>query len=236
MATTTTKILELPEGSAPTDAVPVSFGLILYNGFQALDVFGPIDALNVLSLAYPIKLHIIAKSLDPVSTKTPQGFEHPGSAFSQSIVPTHTFDNAPKLDVLIIPGGLGNRPPEDVGSLLEYIRRVYPTVQYVITVCTGSYLLACTGILDGRTATTNKAGFRRVAEACPNVNWVGKARWVADGNIWTSSGVSAGLDVIFAWIEKVYGDGIAKKIANWLEYERHTDPNWDPFADLYGLK
>ena len=61
------------------------------------------------------------------------------------------------------------------------------------------------------------------------------ARWVVDGNIWTSSGVSAGIDCMLAFISEVYGEDVAKGIADGMEYERHTDPTWDPFADLYGL-
>ncbi|KAG2018776.1 hypothetical protein CC2G_008167 [Coprinopsis cinerea AmutBmut pab1-1] len=130
-------------------------------------------------------------------------------------------------------GGMGNRPPATMDSVINYIRQVYPRLQHLITVCTGSWLVAQAGILDGRKATTNKASFKRIAGLCPSVEWVGRARWVVDGNIWTSSGVTAGLDVIFAFIEKVYGEPVAKLLANWLEYERHTDSTWDPFAELY---
>lgn len=69
----------------------------------------------------------------------------------------------------------------------------------------------------------------------PEVEWVPRARWVADGNVWTSSGVSAGIDVTLAWIEEVYGEEKAQRIANGIEYSRHKDPNLDPFAELYGL-
>ncbi|KAH6892809.1 DJ-1/PfpI family protein [Coprinopsis sp. MPI-PUGE-AT-0042] len=221
-------IVERPPGAPPADSVPLNFGLVVYPGFQALDVFGPIDALNVLSMHYPTKLHIVAETLDPVSTKSPQNHECPGSAFSESIVPTHTFTDAPE-----VVGGTVR--PVDMSSAINYIRQVYPRLQYLITVCTGSWLAARAGVLDGKRATTNKASFKTIAGLCPQVNWVGHARWVVDGNIWTSSGVSAGLDVTFAFLEKVYGDGVAMSVANWLEYERHTDPSWDPFANLYGI-
>jgi transcriptional regulator GlxA family with amidase domain len=233
--TAMSSIVERPPGAPPADSVPLNFGLVVYPGFQALDVFGPIDALNVLSMHYPTKLYIVAETLDPVSTKTPQAFECPGSAFSESIVPTHTFADAPDVDILIVPGGMGNRAPVNMDCAINYIRQVYPRLQYLITVCTGSWLVARAGVLDGKRATTNKASYKKIAGLCPQVNWVGHARWVVDGNIWTSSGVSAGLDVTFAFLEKVYGDGVAASIANWLEYERHTDPSWDPFANLYGI-
>ncbi|KAF6752435.1 DJ-1/PfpI family protein [Ephemerocybe angulata] len=228
--------LELPASAQPADKVPLSFGLVLYPGFQALDVFGPLDALNVLSFLYPIKLYVLAETLDPVSTKSPQGLEHPGSAFSQSIVPTHTFDTAPKVDVLIVPGGVGNRPPNDIGSAIAYIRRVYPEAQYLFTVCTGSGMAAQAGVLDGKKATTNKAAFKRISGYRPQVEWVGKARWVVDGNAWTAAGVSAGIDAIFDFIKVVYGEDVASLIANFMEYERHLDPSWDPYAELHGVQ
>lgn len=232
----TQPFLQLPASAKPEDKVPLSYGLVLYPGFQALDVFGPLDALNVLSYLYPIKLYILAESLEPVSTKSPQGFEHPGSAFSQSIVPTHTFQDAPKIDVLIIPGGVGNRPPADLDSCLSYIEKVYPDLQYVFTICTGSGMLARTGVLDGRRATTNKKAFTRIVGYRPKVNWIGKARWVVDGNIWTAAGVSAGIDAIFDFISAVYGEGVASMIADFMEYERHLDPSWDPYAAQNGLE
>lgn len=69
----------------------------------------------------------------------------------------------------------------------------------------------------------------------PEVEWVPRARWVTDGNIWTSSGVSAGIDVTLAWIGSVFGEKKARRIADGLEYTRHEDSSWDPFAELYGL-
>jgi len=67
----------------------------------------------------------------------------------------------------------------------------------------------------------------------PKVKWVPQARWVVDGNIWSSSGISAGIDVTLAFIEKIYGKDNATSVANLMEYERHTDPNWDPFAAIF---
>jgi len=67
------------------------------------------------------------------------------------------------------------------------------------------------------------------------VEWVGKARWVVDGNIWTSSGVSAGIDLIYAWIAEVWGEETASLIADESEYERNKDPGNDRFAERWGV-
>jgi transcriptional regulator GlxA family with amidase domain len=118
-----------------------------------------------------------------------------------------------------------------------YIKSAFPKLRYLITVCTGSGLVARTGILDGRRATTNKRNFRWAQAQGPNVNWAPKARWVVDEQegkipVWTSSGVSAGIDVMFAFVKHVYGEDEASKLSQILEYSRNTDANEDPFAVL----
>lgn len=122
-----------------------------------------------------------------------------------------------------------------IAGAVEFIKKVYPSLKYLITVCNGSVLAALAGVLDGKRATTNKQLWKLNTEARKEVNWVARARWVVDGNIWTSSGVSAGIDVTFAFIGAVYGAEVADEVATMLEYERHTDPSWDPFAELAGL-
>ncbi|KAG9195581.1 hypothetical protein G6011_00702 [Alternaria panax] len=216
-----------------TDYKPVNFGIVVFPAFQALDVFGPLDALNLLSRTNQMNLHIIAASMDPVSTKL-LARQPAGSNFEQLILPTHTFETAPALDVLIVPGGQGTRAP-DVTCAVDFIKKTYPSLQYLITVCTGSGLAARAGVLDGKRATTNKLSWDATIALRQEVNWVHKARWVQDGNIWTSSGISAGIDVTFAWIEAVYGHDMARNIADRMEYIRATDSTNDPFADLYSL-
>ncbi|KAL4920204.1 class I glutamine amidotransferase-like protein [Aspergillus aurantiobrunneus] len=217
--------------SQPTN--PLRVGLLLFPGFQALDAFGPIDCLNVLSRTQTLTLSILSHTLDPVSTRSPFNPD----AIAQSVVPTHTFSNAPPLDVLLVPGGQGTRclDTDPIKSAIKFIADVHPSLKYLVTVCTGSGLVAQSGVLDGRRATTNKMGFAEVKRWRSQVDWVAKARWVVDGNIWTSSGVSAGIDVTLAWMEAVYGEEIATNIANWTEYRRSEEASEDPFAELYGL-
>lgn len=218
------------------ESTPVNYGIIVFPAFQALDVFGPLDALNMLSLSYSLDLSIIAESLNPVTTK-PQSslMNNMNSNFSESIVPTHTFDSPPEsLDVLIVPGGLGTRG-SNLNATIDYIAATYPSLQYLITVCTGATLAARAGVLDGKNATTNKKSWEWATSQGPNVNWISHARWVVDGNIYTTSGVSAGIDGVFAFMEAVYGANATETVANSMEYVRETNSSWDPFAELYGL-
>ncbi|KAL8747621.1 MAG: hypothetical protein Q9190_000512 [Brigantiaea leucoxantha] len=169
--------------------------------------------------------------MDPVSTQIDPPKK--STKFGQSIVPTHTLKDAPALDVLLVPGGLGTRNPDP--ALVDYISNTYPSLKYIISVCTGAGLLARAGVLKDKTATTNKKAFIETSQLGSDTTWLTHARWVEYGNVWTSSGVSAGIDVMYAWIEKVFGDDKAQEIANGSEYRRVKDWRDDPFADLYCL-
>ncbi|KAI0542736.1 ThiJ/PfpI family protein [Xylaria digitata] len=205
---------------------PTKFGVVLFPGFQALDVFGPLDALNNLSRMIPLEFTVLAVTLDPVNTEVP----NPGR-IGQSVVPTHTFDNCPKdLEVLLVPGGFGARDPAITAPIVEFLKRIFPQLRHLLTVCTGSAIVAQSGLLDGRRATSNKRSWEWATSQGPAVWWVREARWVADGNIWTSSGVSAGIDLMFAFIADQYGEETAKQLADIAEYVRNPDSSVDPFA------
>ncbi|KAI0883735.1 class I glutamine amidotransferase-like protein [Annulohypoxylon maeteangense] len=206
---------------------PTRFAVALYPGFQALDVFGPLDILNLLSKRTPLSLAILAPTLAPVSTRTPVS----GHTASQSVVPTHTYADSPSdIEVLLIPGGPGTRDPKYVGEVEDYVRKAFPNLRYLLTVCTGSAIAAHAGVLDGRRATSNKRAWDWATSQGPHVNWVPRARWVADGNIWTSSGISAGIDMMYAFVAEHFGEEVAGDLADVAEYVRNTDPDNDPFA------
>ncbi|KAI1755751.1 class I glutamine amidotransferase-like protein [Xylaria castorea] len=212
--------------SSETKSAPTKFGAVLFPGFQALDVFGPLDVLNNLSDSTPLEFIALAATLDPVNTKV----NGPGR-IGQSIVPTHTFDDCPEdLEVLLVPGGFGARDPAILTPVAEFVKRIFPKLRYLLTVCTGSAIVAQSGVLDGRRATSNKRSWEWATAQGPAVHWVRQARWVVDGNIWTSSGVSAGIDLTFAFIADQYGEEVAKQLADRAEYVRNTDSSSDPFA------
>jgi transcriptional regulator GlxA family with amidase domain len=210
--------------------------MVLFPGFQNIEVAGSIETLFSTSIQRPLNLTTIAYTLDPVSSLTPPQARI-GSTFSASLVPTHTFANPPTdLDVLFVPGGLGNRAlsAEHRAALLGYLRDVYPSLQYVLSICTGAGLLAQAGPLDGRNASTNKWAWYETVVHGPKTNWIAKARWIVDGNIYTSSGVAAGIDAAFAFVADVFGEDVAARAAQGLEYIRVMDPTNDPFAEVNG--
>jgi transcriptional regulator GlxA family with amidase domain len=135
------------------------------------------------------------------------------------------------LDVLLVPGGLGTRREVDNPALLGWLERRAATATYVTSVCTGAALLARAGLLDGRRATSNKRSWDWVVSQGPRVEWMRRARWVQDGRLWTSSGVSAGIDMTLELVATHVGREEAEAVAWRIEHAWHRDASYDPFAD-----
>ena len=234
---------------------PVHYGILLFPGFQALDVFGPLDVFNSLAMLYnyPMRLTNLAATPGSVPTHHPStstlvpANAHPLSHFSENLVVDRTLKeqlqiqnsvhnskrSEEAIDVLIVPGGVGTRG--DVAEEIEFVRDMYPTLKSVLSICTGATILARAGILDGRRATTNKRAYKWATGTGPNVDWAAKARWVVDGNIVTSSGISAGIDASYAFVALNYGEDIAESLADSAEYVRWMDPEHDPFSKRWNL-
>lgn len=171
-------------------APPKVFGVLIFDRFAALDAMGPLAYFNNLP---DVEIHLIHDTMSPV--RTGGDWPSPVHVAGQRYLPNYTMDNIPPLDVLLIPGGWGGRSLVDDRRWDEFIARVYPKLQFLLTVCTGTPFVARSGLLDHRRATTNKEDFRWVKTHGPKVDWVAEARWVVDGNIWTSSGTP-----IIQWI------------------------------------
>lgn len=200
---------------------PRTLGAVVFPGFQALDLWGPLEVFG--DCAPAVKPLLIGPVLEPIA-----------SAQGPRIIADVTFDIAPRIDLLLIPGG-HVQPQKSNRELLQWIQTRAEDAELVMTVCNGADLLAQTGLLDSRRATTNKALFRSISAAHPAVNWIPQARWVEDGKYVTSSGISAGIDMAFGVIARVAGPSVAAGLAVHLEYERHHDPTWDPFAAIHNL-
>jgi transcriptional regulator GlxA family with amidase domain len=199
-----------------------TLGVVLYPGFELLDVFGPLEAFGNVPGTIGVKM-VAAQAGPVVSAQGPRA------------VADHGFADAPKLDLLLIPGGIGTRDAIDDRGLLDWLATRSRSAEIVMSVCTGSALLARAGLLDGQRATTNKAFFQWVADQGPKVEWVRQARWVDAGKFVTSSGVSAGIDMALAVIARLAGRELADNLARMMEYQWHTDADVDPFAKVWGL-
>jgi transcriptional regulator GlxA family with amidase domain len=149
------------------------------------------------------------------------------------IVADCSLEETPPLDLLLAPGGLGVDAQCQNAPLLDWLRERAKVAEIVMSVCTGSALLAAAGLLDGRRATSNKRRFSLAVAHGPRVDWVKTARFVDDGDRVTSSGVSAGIDMSLHVIARLYGDETAQWVADVAEYawtDAQRDGGFDPFA------
>lgn len=199
-----------------------TLGVVLFPNFELLDVFGPLEAFGNLSGLF--KIIMVAERPGPVkSAQGPQVWADAGWA------------DCPPLNLLLVPGGIGTREEVNNRALLDWIAQRAADAEITASVCTGAALLARAGVLDGRRATTNKAWFQWVEEQGPTVQWVRSARWVDDGSVVTSSGVSAGMDMALHVIARLVSLETSENLARMMEYEWRNDPDEDPFARIWGL-
>lgn len=191
-------------------------GVVLYTGFELLDVTGPMEMWGNVPT---FRLHTVAEKAGPV-----------GSIQGAKIVADYSFEDCPKLDILMVPGGMGSLTELKNPRLLDFLKARSATAELTTSVCSGSALLAKAGVLDGHKATSNKLYFSLATMQSDKVEWVRQARWVDDGKFVTSSGVSAGIDMALHVVARLFDEAQAEKIAKVTEYVWHRDPNDDPFA------
>ena len=193
-----------------------SVGIVLYEGFEVLDAYGPIEMWGNVT---EFDLFTVAENKGPIR-----------SAQGVATVATYSFSDAPRIDILLVPGGIGTLTQLRNSKLIEFLQARHNETTWTTSVCTGSALLAKAGILDGLRATSNKAFFSIAKNESDKVQWQEVARWVEDGKVFTSSGVSAGTDMSLALVSKIFGLERARLLAKQLEYQWHEDKNVDPFA------
>jgi len=149
-----------------------------------------------------------------------------------SVAATRAYDDVIESDIILVPGGRGARRIVHDKVFLSRLRRWGEGASVIASVCTGAAILASAGLLDGCRATSNKRAFSWVKQFGYDVTWVSRARWVHDGNRWTSSGVMAGLDMTVALLVELYGQDRVKKVVDEIEYLPCNDADDDPFSSV----
>src|SRR5215472_12499745 len=178
-------------------------GFVIFPELTQLDFTGPQQVLARLPNS---AIHIIAKSATPVPSESGLG-----------LVPTHTFENCPQLDLICVPGGSAGvvRAMGDA-ELIDFVRRQSMTAKYVTSVCTGAFILGVAGLLKGRRATTHWA----FTELLPLVGATyEKARIVKDGNVITAGGVTSGIDFGLSVVAEIADETVAQTIQLGIEYD-----------------
>ena len=182
------------------------FGFLIFPGLEELDLVGPWEMVSSWSkYAHgPDSCIMVAEKPEPVIC-----------AKGMSLNPHLTFAACPRLDYLLVPGGEGTRREVDNKTLIQFVSDQAEHCQAVLSVCTGTFILERAGVLSTRRATTHWASLQSLRKR-GDVE-VAEDRIVRDGNIWTSLGVSAGIDLALAFIASVAGEDTAGKIqGNWV--------------------
>ncbi|KAJ7756092.1 class I glutamine amidotransferase-like protein [Mycena maculata] len=238
------------QSTSPPMPETLNIAVCISNEVTLSDFITPMEILSSINVAdhpilgpamgdvpYRIKIDYLAPTMEPVVST--QGLNSP------TLNPTLTYGEAlatgRQFDILWVPAGpmgdyapglgQGCIPKEEIAFIAQQARKA----KYVMSVCAGAVQLALAGVLAGKRATTNKAFYRAIVAATPkDIEWVPQARWIVDGNVWTSSGVAAGSDMALAFAEHLGGAKVARHIRGIIEIPEVTDKD-DPFAALHGL-
>lgn len=191
------------------------FSVVLFDDVELLDVAGPVEVLSKVD-----DFDVEMLSADGGSVTSSQGVR---------LGVDGDFSSATG-DVLFVPGGMGTRRLVEDDHFLAQLKAMAAGRQILMSVCTGSALLAVAGLLEGYTATSNKRAFDWATSFGENIEWRRSARWVHDRDRWTSSGVAAGTDMAAAFVADRYSEEFVSDIADAIELRLNLDADDDPFA------
>ena len=190
-------------------------GILVFPDVEVLDFCGPFEVLSTTRLTEPRKredespfdVRLVAEAGCPLR-----------ATGGLRVIPDHTFADAPQFDLLVVPGGWGTREEINNPRLIEWVRRQAAGAKLVASVCTGSFLSTKAGLLAGRRATTHWKSLDRMRDAFPDVTVDCHSHVVEDGTIFTSAGISAGIDLALRVVARVCGESVARGTAAHMEY------------------
>jgi|WetSurMetagenome_2_1015567.scaffolds.fasta_scaffold336421_2 putative intracellular protease/amidase len=189
--------------------------LLVFDDFETLDLFGPVEIFGQID-SFKLNYYSLQGGIVLSHQKV-------------SII-TNSINEADQKGILLIPGGQGTRTLINNAEFISHLNTLAKESIYCLTVCTGSALLAKTNILKGHRATSNKLAFDWVKSVDPEAEWIEEARWVVDGKFYTSSGISAGIDMALGFVTDLFGQATAQKIADHIEYVWNSDKTKDLFC------
>ncbi|WP_418185989.1 DJ-1/PfpI family protein [Aliarcobacter vitoriensis] len=190
-------------------------GIFIFDNIEVLDFSGPFEVLSVtrldedrrLETLSPFDVKLISITKEVVFTKG-----------NMKIIPDFDFETCPKLDILIVPGGIGTRKLMYDEKVLNFIKQKAKEVELLSSVCTGSLILASAKLLDGVNATTHWKSLDRMEEEFKKVKVCRDKHFVEDGNIISSAGISAGIDMALYIVKKYFGEEVSRSTAKHMEY------------------
>ncbi|MBO0770471.1 MAG: DJ-1/PfpI family protein [Actinobacteria bacterium] len=186
-----------------------SYGLLIFDGAEELDFAGPWEVFTMSSLLRDGTDTAVLISERAEAVRCGKGMR---------VLPDHTLDDHPPLDVLLVPGGMGTRREVSNSAITGWIAKTAASASWVTSVCTGTLLLHEAGPARGRRVATHHA-FEDTLQARGDVTVVRDARYVVDGNLVTSQGVSAGIDMALWLVGRIHGRGHARAVRRAIQYE-----------------
>ncbi len=195
----------------PTDDGRPAFNIafILFQDFEELDFVGPYEVMGMASKYIDQNWHVYSVAATP-EVRAFHGLR---------MLADHTFDDAPKPNLICVPGGFGTRPGMQDKALIDYIKRSGDGAEWVTSVCTGAMLLHTAGFLEGKRATTHWGAKKELRDLGGNTEIVEEGRWVHDGNVITAAGVSAGIDMALYLVGLLKSPEDARKVQAFMEYQ-----------------
>ncbi len=193
--------------------------VVLFDDVDTLDFTGPLEVLAITGQRatgpVPFTVTTVAeRKVPPITTRS-----------GLSITPYYSYKNAPRADILIVPGGLGARHERRNKATLDFIKEQAQHAELVLSVCTGALLLGAAGLLDGLHATTHHGALDELRETAPQCNIVSGRRYVDNGQIITSAGITAGIDMALHVVQRLLGADTARETATHMEYRWQPEPD-----------
>jgi len=186
-----------------------TIGLLIFDGAEELDFVGPWEVFTMAGkVRDDIRVVTIAERAQPVAC-----------AKGMRVIPDHTLADAPDLDVVMVPGGIGTRREVNNPVLIDWLRKIGPRLSWVTSVCTGALLVCEAGFARGRRVTTHWAFVEELRKRYPDVEVLEQVRYVRDGQLCSAAGVSAGIDLALWLTGQIWGVDTARKTQRAMEYD-----------------
>jgi transcriptional regulator GlxA family with amidase domain len=190
-----------------------TFGLLIFDGAEELDFVGPWEVITASAM-----IQEQAGAPADVAVTVAEGTGPVRCAKGLRVLPDHAFDDHPQLDVLVVPGGMGTRREVSNNAVTGWIRKTAADAVWVTSVCTGALLLHEAGPARGRRVATHHA-FEDTLAARGEITVVRDARYVVDGSVVTSQGVSAGIDMALWLVGRIHGRQHARAVRRYIQYD-----------------
>lgn len=190
-------------------------GIFIFDNVEVLDFAGPFEVFSVVRLDENNRRNDVSPFDVFLFAQTPGVINTTGN---MHVLPQYNFNDCPALDILLVPGGWGTRKELNNENLLNWLKVRSKEVEIISSVCTGSMVLGFAGLLDNLQATTHWRSLDWMKESFPNVTVLTDKHWVVDGNVYTSAGISAGIDMALQITAHYFGESIAKATAKHMEY------------------